>query len=340
MPEALLQQKLDDDKVRCGVCAHRCIIASSQRGVCGVRENQDGTLYTLNYSKVIAHNIDPIEKKPLYHFLPGTQSYSIATVGCNFRCQNCQNADIAQSNPAGLFSKTSAIPGQAMPPKAVVEEALRHNCQSIAYTYTEPTIFLEYALDTMKLAQASGLKNIFVSNGYMTAATTKLLVPYLNAINIDLKAFNNETYRKVCGAKLQPVLDTLKLMKKNKVWVEVTSLIIPTVNDSSKEIAALANFITTELGSETPWHLSRFHPAHKMTDAPSTPIKKLHETYSLGKKAGLKYVYVGNVPDDKLQNTLCPRCDELAIERHGIMAERYDKDGKCRECGESLDIVN
>ncbi|MBU1178020.1 AmmeMemoRadiSam system radical SAM enzyme [Patescibacteria group bacterium] len=339
MKKALLQQKLNNNQVRCGVCAHRCTITPNQRGVCGVRENQAGTLYALNYGKAIATQVDPIEKKPLYHFLPGSRSYSIATVGCNFRCYHCQNADIAQPDPEGLFSKTSAIPGQTMLPETIVKEALRHNCQSIAYTYTEPTIFLEYALDTMKLAQASGLKNIFVSNGYMTAATTKLLVPYLNAINIDLKAFANGTYLKICGAKLQPVLDTLKLMKKNKIWVEVTSLIIPTVNDSSKEIAATANFITTELGLETPWHLSRFHPAHKMTDVPSTPSKKLHEAYSLGKKAGLKYVYVGNVPGDKLQNTLCPRCNELAIERHGIMIERYDEDGKCSKCKKKLAII-
>lgn len=287
MKQAILYEKLKkDDKVQCGVCNHRCIISSGKRGICGVRKNEKGKLYSLVYGKAIAENIDPIEKKPLYHFLPGTRTLSIATVGCNFRCLHCQNADISQAE---------FISGRDLPPEKIVEDALKYNCPSIAYTYTEPTIFVEYALDTMKLAKDKGLKNVWVSNGYMTKETLDLISPYLDAINVDLKAFTEKFYQEVCGAKLKPVLENLKDIKKRKIWLEVTTLIIPTKNDSVEELKNIAEFIKKHLGAETPWHVSRFFPTYKLTEVPSTDVEKIYQAVEIGKKAGLKYVYGGNI---------------------------------------------
>lgn len=291
--EAILYAKLKDppagevgNKVKCGVCNHQCVINDGNKGICGVRKNEKGKLYTLVYGKAIAENIDPIEKKPLYHFLPGTKTLSIATVGCNFRCLHCQNADISQ---------VDFISGKDLPPEKIVEDAIKTNCPSIAYTYTEPTIFVEYALDTMRLARKKNLKNIWVSNGYMTKETLALVEPYLDAINVDLKAFTEKFYQEVCGAKLKPVLENLKGIKKKKIWLEVTTLIIPTKNDSSKELKDIAKFIKKELGPETPWHVSRFFPTYKLTDVPSTEVEKIYQAVEIGKKAGLKYVYEGNI---------------------------------------------
>ena len=284
--EAVLYVKLKGNKVKCGVCNHQCVINDGNKGICGVRKNENGKLYTLVYGKAIAENIDPIEKKPLYHFLPGTKTLSIATVGCNFRCLYCQNADISQ---------VDFISGKDLPPEKVVEDAIKTNCPSISYTYTEPTIFVEYALDTMKLARKKNLKNIWVSNGYMTKETLALIGPYLDAINVDLKAFTEKFYQEVCGAKLKPVLESLKEIRKKKIWLEVTTLIIPTKNDSPKELKNIAEFIKKELGSETPWHVSRFFPTYKLLDVPSTEVEKIYQAVEIGKKAGLKYVYEGNI---------------------------------------------
>jgi len=256
--EAVLYKKLAENKVRCEVCNHRCFIDDKKKGICGVRKNEGGKLYSLVYGKAIAENIDPIEKKPFFHFLPGTKSYSIATVGCNFRCRHCQNADISQISKERAFKDSDLILGKDLPPEKVVENALNNNCSSIAYTYTEPTIFLEYALDTMKLAKKKGLKNNWVSNGYMTKKTLDLISPYLDAINVDLKGFDEDFYLEVCGAKLAPILENLKIIKRKKIWLEVTTLLIPTKNDSPKELKKIADFIVKELGPETPWHISRF----------------------------------------------------------------------------------
>ena len=347
MHEALFYEKLKDKRVKCQLCNHYCLIADGRRGLCGVRENKDGKLYTLVYGKVIASHVDPIEKKPLFHFLPGTESYSIATVGCNFRCSFCQNADISQAStislplPEGEIKRgwEQKIPGEEMPPEKIVREAIHNNCPSISFTYTEPTIFAEFALDTMKLARKEGLKNVWVSNGYTSKEALKVIVPYLDAVNIDLKFFRDEFYLRICGAHLDPVLETLKFYKKHKVWLEITTLIIPGQNDDEKQLADIAEFIAKELGKETPWHLSRFFPMYQMTGVSPTPEETIYRAREIGKKAGLKYIYGGNLPGDSTENTFCPKCGELVIRRHGYSIERLDDKGKCPKCGEKIELL-
>ncbi|MFZ5559521.1 MAG: AmmeMemoRadiSam system radical SAM enzyme, partial [Patescibacteria group bacterium] len=293
MHEALLYEKQKDKKVRCSACNHRCIIANNRRGICGVRENQNGKLYSLVYGKIIAEHIDPIEKKPLYHFMPGSFSLSIATVGCNFRCLHCQNADISQISKER--PEEVEILGENMTPKKIIQDALDNKCPSVSYTYTEPTIFVEFALDCMKLAKENDLRNVWVSNGYMTKECLDLIGPYLDATNIDLKAFTEEFYQEVCGATLKPVLENLIEIKKRRIWLEITTLIIPGKNDSEKELKQIAEFIKNEVGADTPWHVSRFFPYYKMKDVPPTPVEKVYQAVEIGKKVGLKYVYPGNV---------------------------------------------
>jgi len=336
MKEAYLYKKLNDAKVQCKNCAHCCIIENNGRGFCGVRENKNGTLYVLNYGKIIARNVDPVEKKPLFHFLPGSFTYSIATVGCNFKCQNCQNWDISQSS-----KPNKEILGENITPGKVVNEAIKNNCQSIAYTYTEPTIFLEFALDTMKIAKEKGLKNIWVSNGFMSKESAKLIIPCLNANNIDIKSFSDEFYRENCGGKLEPVLETAKLMKKSGVWVEITTLLIPALNDDAENLKQIANFIKKNLGSETPWHITQFsgRVSWKLKNLPDTPITTLQKAWEIGKKAGLKYVYTGNVAGLPSEDTFCPKCKTTAIDRTGYFVTRYDKNGKCAECGKNLNLI-
>jgi len=294
MKECYLYQKSGDYTV-CATCNHRCRIAPYKRGLCGVRENQKGKLYSLIYGRIIAENIDPIEKKPLFHFMPGTHSLSIASVGCNFRCLWCQNWDISQCTKENIdrteFTNTMGV---EMEPEQIVQHAKRASCPSISYTYTEPTIFLEFALDTMKLAQKEKLKNVWVSNGYMTKETLDLISPYLDAINIDLKGFSEENYLKYSGAKLQPVLDNIKEFYKRKIHLEVTTLIIPGINDDAKQLQGIANFLA-RISKNIPWHISRFFPAYKMTDTPITPIETLELAEKLGKYAGLKYIHLGNI---------------------------------------------
>lgn len=294
MKECLLYKK-SGDYLECQTCNHRCRIAPFKRGVCGVRENHRGKLYLLVYGRVIAENIDPIEKKPLYHFMPGTFSLSITTVGCNFRCLWCQNDDISQCTKAD-FDRDLIMNrlGVEMTPEQVVKDAVKNKTPSISYTYTEPTIFLEFALDTMKLAKKKKLKNIWVSNGYMTRETLDLISPYLDAINIDLKGFSEENYLKYSGAKLQPVLDNIREIYKRKIHLEVTTLIVPGVNDDKKQLDSIAKFLA-KISKNIPWHISRFSPAYKMLDTPPTPISTLELAESLGKKAGLKYIHLGNI---------------------------------------------
>ncbi|MBW2109168.1 MAG: AmmeMemoRadiSam system radical SAM enzyme, partial [Deltaproteobacteria bacterium] len=332
--EALLYEKLSDAKVKCNLCSHRCVVKEGKRGRCGVRENRRGVLETLVYGRLIAQHVDPIEKKPLFHVAPGSLSYSIATVGCNFRCRFCQNADIAQlpTDRGGL------ILGDVVRPEEVVEAAVRADCKSIAYTYTEPTVFFEYALDTARLAHEKGLLNVFVTNGYMTAEALDMIKPYLDAANVDLKAFNDAFYRELCGAKRHHVMDTLKRMKALGIFVEVTTLLIPGLNDSEAELKALASFIAGDLGVETPWHISRFHPTYKLTDRPATPVSRIHRAREIGLEAGLRYVYCGNVPGDEGENTLCYRCGRPVIERWGFhIAQNRVKDGRCGACGAPID---
>ena len=336
MKEVYLYKKLKDKKVQCRNCAHFCIIEPAQRGSCGVRENIDGKLYALNYGKAIAVNIDPIEKKPFFHFLPGSHSLSIATVGCNFACKNCQNYNISQG-----FKEKKEILGENLPPEKIVKLALENNLPSISYTYTEPTIFSEYALDTMKIAKKKGLKNNWVTNGFWSKELFELIWPYLDAANVDLKGFSDEFYIKVCGAKLQPVLDNLIQLKKKKIWVEVTTLTIPTLSDSEEMFRNIAKFIKEKLGVETPWHVTRFSGviSWKLQDLPDTPVQILEKAYKIGKEAGLKYVYTGNVPGLSSEDTYCPKCGALAINRTGYIIRRHDKNGKCFQCGEDLNLI-
>ena len=334
--EVYLYRKLENNNLQCQTCAHYCQIPLGGRGICGVRENIEGKLYALNYRKAIAVNTDPIEKKPFFHFLPGTYSLSIATVGCNLRCLNCQNWDISQDSKG-----EREIPGEDLSPEQIVNAALKGKLPSISYTYTEPTIFLEYALDTMKLAKKNGLKNVFVSNGFMSPETAKLVIPYLDAINIDIKGFSEDVYVKLCGARLKPVLDTAKLMKKSGVWVEITTLVIPTFSDSMKTLKDIVGFIKKELGAETPWHISRFSSliSWQLHHLPDTPVETLEMAYEIGKKAGLKYVYTGNVPGMPSEDTFCPKCNALVIDRTGFIISRHDKEGKCPKCGQDVNLI-
>ena len=327
--EAYLYESLNDKKVKCNLCNHRCEIKDGRRGICGVRENREGTLKTLVYGRTIARHIDPIEKKPLYHLMPGSLSYSIATVGCNFRCLFCQNADIAQmpSDHKGM------IAGDPFSPQDVVAAAIKGDCKSIAYTYTEPTVYFEFAFDTAKLAHEKGIQNVFVTNGYMTAEALHMINPYLDAANVDLKAFTEDFYKTYCGAKLEHVKESLKLMKSLGIFIEVTTLLIPGLNDDKDELEKLAKFLADSLGTETPWHISRFHPTYKLTDRPPTPVETLVTAREIGIKAGLKYVYTGNVPGESGENTFCYNCGEILIERWGFYIKKSGiEESRCPYC--------
>ncbi len=333
MKEAMFYEKLDEKKVRCFLCAHHCFIKDGKRGICAVRENRDGTLYSLVYGKVIAMNIDPIEKKPLFHFQPGSTSFSISTIGCNFQCEHCQNFEISQ-----YPREHDDIIGQDVTPEAIVEAAQRNGCSSISYTYTEPTIFFEFAYDCARLAHEKGIKNVFVSNGYTSPEATRAIAPFLDGNNIDLKG-DNDFYKKLCSAKLGPVKETIRLMKELGVWIEVTSLIIPDYNDSEGKLRDIAEFIKS-VDISIPWHVTQFYPTHKLTDKPRTPVKTLRKAREIGFETGLKYVYEGNVPGEGGENTYCPKCKELLIKRFGFsIMENKIKDGKCSKCGSQIDGV-
>lgn len=334
--EAYLYESLKDNEVKCNLCNHRCNIKNGRRGICGVRENRGGVLETLVYGKVIARHIDPIEKKPLFHFLPGSLSYSIATVGCNFKCRFCQNADIAQM-PS---DRNGRIVGDAFTPEDVVSAALKGDCKTIAYTYTEPTVYFEFAYDTAKLATEKGIRNVFVTNGYMTEEALQMIHPFLDAANVDLKAFTEDFYKTTCKAKLVHVKETLKRMKSLGIFVEVTTLIIPGLNDDKKELENLSAFLVDALGPETPWHISRFHPTYKLTDRPPTPVETLVKAREIGINAGLKYVYTGNVPGESGEKTFCDQCDHLLIDRWGFYVQNNRiKNGKCPQCNAAVDGV-
>lgn len=337
MKEALLWKKTEGKNLECFACAHHCFIMPDRRGVCGVRKNIDGTLYSLVYNKAAAVNIDPIEKKPFFHFLPDSTALSFGTLGCNFRCRNCQNWDISQEP-----KMAEPTFGPDITPEELVNEAIKYKCASIAYTYSEPTIFIEYAYDTMRLAKKMGLRNVWISNGYLTPESVGLIKDHINAANIDIKSFDNKFYQTNCGAKLAPVLDTCKLLKKNKIWLEITTLIIPTLSDSPSMLESIAKFIKEELGSETPWHVSAFSPdiSWQCQEYPPTTIESLHKARGIGLKAGLKYVYTGNIMGDEGENTYCPKCGTLAIKRINYEIERMDKKGKCSNCGENLNIID
>ncbi len=323
----MLYRVEEEGRVACELCHHRCRIAPSGFGTCGVRRNRDGKLFTQVYGEVIAAHIDPIEKKPLFHFLPGSMSLSMATVGCNFRCSFCQNWQISQNSkrPEPDFS------GRRMDPQEIVSTALKQKCLSISYTYTEPTIFFEYAFDTARLADRAGLKNVFVTNGYMTAEALRAIQPYLHGCNVDLKSFQDAYYRDFCGARLAPVLESIRIMKRMGIWVEVTTLVIPGQNDSDRELSDIAAFIA-QVDPDIPWHISRFHPDFQYLQSVPTPVSTLRRAYALGREKGLRYVYIGNVLGEA-EDTLCPTCGRTVIGRSGFTISSLRlKEGLCLHC--------
>ena len=318
-------------RVHCYLCAHHCRIDPGGVGRCGVRENRGGVLYTLVYGCPVSTAVDPIEKKPLFHFLPGTLSYSLATVGCNFTCRFCQNADISQ-----MPRERGRVVGRTLSPEAVVAAARASGCASISYTYTEPTIFYEYARDCARLASAAGLKNVFVTNGYMTAQTLDDIDGDLHAANVDLKSFSDDFYRDMAGARLRPVLATIRRLWEKGIWTEVTTLLIPGRNDSDSELQSIAEFLVS-ISPDLPWHVSRFYPTYHLLDVPPTPLEAVERAIRIGKQAGLRYVYGGNVPGHSSESTSCPRCGRLLIRRSGLRTLNVDlAAGRCPSCGEEV----
>jgi pyruvate formate lyase activating enzyme len=325
---AMLTAAQADGAVRCNVCAHRCLVRPGRRGICGVRENRGGTLYATSYGNVVAAALDPIEKKPLFHVAPGSTAWSIATPGCPFHCTFCQNWEIAQGPRLGLD-----LPLAPTPPQAVVGAALARGADAIAYTYVEPTVFLEYALDTGRLARQAGLRNLWITDGYATPEAVELLAACMDAANVDLKSFDERFYHRLCGARLAPVLEAIQAMHAAGIWLEVTTLVIPGHNDSDAEMGAIAGWIVEHVGPETPWHLSRFHPDFKLLDVPPTPLPALARAAAIGRRAGLAHVYIGNAPELGAEDTRCAGCGALLVERRGYRAHSHlDADGRCPSC--------
>ena len=335
MHEASFYEKLEDKKVHCGLCKQSCTISDGARGICGVRVNKDGLLYTLVYGMPCSTHVDPIEKKPLFHFYPGSKAFSIATVGCNFRCRHCQNHEISQ-----MPADAKCLVGDRVEPKEVVDMAVKAGCRSISYTYTEPTIFYEYAFDIAKLAKEKGIFNNFVTNGYIEEAPLRALSPYLDGVNIDLKGFSEGFYKKVCFADLSKVLETIRTYKRLGIWIELTTLIIPGYNDKKEELKGIAGFIANDLGPEVPWHVSAFYPTYKLLDAARTPPETLMEARQTGLDEGLRYVYVGNIPGLEGEHTYCYHCKKPVIKRYGYTVGEYHLEGgACTFCGTPMDGV-
>lgn len=332
--EARYYEKLDKGKVICYLCAHKCKINDGKIGICGVRENRGGALHSLIYGKLIAHHTDPIEKKPLFHFQPGSSSFSVSTVGCNFKCLHCQNADISQ-----MPGDRRQILGDLVLPDRIVDMAVNSKCKSISYTYTEPTIFMEYAYDIAVIASKNGLKNVMVTNGYMTKEVMEQVKPFFHGANVDLKSFREEFYRKICKAKLAPVLDAIRFLKEMGLWIEVTTLVIPSHNDTEEELRKIARFIYS-VAPGIPWHISAFHPTYKMMQLSRTPLSIIDRAREIGFEEGLRYVYTGNVPGDKGENTYCYNCKKLLIERYGFTVIRnIIKKSCCPFCQAEIDGV-
>ena len=335
---AWLSKKLDDGRVVCEACSHKCKLKEGKYGICGIRKVENGELQLLTYGLAAAVHIDPVEKKPMFHFLPGTRAFSFGTVGCNFSCKFCQNFDISQYPK----EHNHQIFGEELSPQRAVELALENGCQSIAYTYNEPIVFFEYTYDTAKLAHEKGLKNIYVTSGYETHKAIDLLAPYVDGMNIDIKGFTEEFYKKICGARLQPVLDAVKYAHSKGIWIEITTLLIPGKNDSEEEVRGIAQFIY-DLDPSIPWHVSGFYPMYKMLDTPPTPPMTLRRAYDIGKEVGLKYVYVGNIDDEDRESTYCPSCGKRVIDRRGHIGEYVtnllDEEGTCPFCQYKLEGV-
>ena len=334
LKEALLYEKSEEKKVSCFLCSHHCLIADGKLGICSVRENRGGILYTHSYGRLVAQHVDPIEKKPLYHFLPGSTSFSIAAAGCNFQCGFCHNWQISQIKEA----RNLGLQSEEVKPEEIVKQAKRSGSKSISYTYTEPTIFFEYAQDVGQMAKEQGFYNVFVTNGFMTGEMIHMARPWLDAANIDLKSFNDAFYRKLCKGRLEPVLKSIELMKKLGIWVEVTTLVVPGENDSAEEFKKIAEFLAG-IDPAIPWHISRFYPQYQMEGVSSTPMATLNRAYDIGKGSGLRYVYLGNVMG-KGSDTECPQCGQVLIERVGYTIRKQKiKEGRCPHCQSPVDGV-
>ena len=334
--QALLGEPFDDPvapgSVRCVACAHRCVLRPSRIGICGVRQNRGGWLYTLAYGQIVAAKAEPIEKKPFYHFMPGSYAYSIGTQGCNFHCAFCQNWEMSQAHREGLVPESRNVT-----PEEVVEEAVAAGARSIAYTYVEPTVFIDFALDSMARAGAAGLHNVFVTNGYETPEAIEQIAPHLAAANVDLKAASDEFYRRVCGARWEPVREAVVEMHKRGIWLELTTLVIPGLNDDPGDLRAMAEWIATAIGPETPWHLTRFQPAYRLADLQSTPATTLVNAAAAAREVGLRHVYIGNAPEVEMAETSCARCGERLIGRSDFAVTEWRLvDGRCPRCKHSL----
>lgn len=343
MRETLAYEKLPGQRVRCRTCAQFCVREVGQLGRCGVRQNVAGKMMVLNYGRIISAAVDPIEKKPFFHFLPGTTAFSVAGAGCNFSCSYCQNWQISQVRDlAKDASRLNPFLGEPADPSSIVAEAIKNHCRSVAYTYTEPTVFVEFALEVMKLARAQGLKNCWVSNGYLSPETRKAVLPYLDAINVDLKFFDDKKYQQVCGAKLGPVLENIVALKKHDVRVELTTLVVPGKNDDPPQLRKMAEFIAEKVGADTPWHLSRFSPeiSYRLQDGQATPSETIIKAMAIGQTAGLKYVYGGNVANSALENTVCPKCQTVLVARQGFAAALpHGKVVRCPKCQTEIPII-
>lgn len=325
--KAMFYKKIDGGTVQCQLCPRGCTLSNGQRGFCRAREPKDGELYTLVYGAPCAVHIDPIEKKPLFHFLPGTPIFSIATAGCNFRCKYCQNWQISQFPPEETVN-------ERLSPQDIINQTIKYNCPTIAHTYTEPSVFYEYMLDTARLAKTKGIRNMYHSNGSLNPEPVEGLSSYLDAADIDLKGFTQDFYTEVCAGYLDTVLNTLKILKKNGVWLEITNLVIPTLNDDLARINEMCAWIKENLGAEVPLHFSRFWPMYKLTSLYPTPVETLDRAREAALGQGLKYVYIGNVPGHPGENTYCPGCKKALIERSGFtVLSNHVVGGKCDSCG-------
>ncbi len=333
MERALQYNLVGDNIIKCSLCNHRCRIKDGNRGICGVRINKKGILYSDTYAMVSSVALDPIEKKPLYHFLPGTVCYSIGSIGCNFSCSHCQNWHISQD-------WHNEVRIQKIEPETIVNNAQKNMCQSIAFTYNEPTLSHEYALNVCKLAHLKFIKTAYVTNGYITEEALREIAPFLDAFRVDLKAFSEEFYHSVCKAKLEPVLNTCKLAKELGLHVEIVTLIIPGLNDDSLQLKEMINWVIRELGPETPFHFTRFHPDFEMRDRESTPVKTLEKIYLCAKELGIQYPYLGNVAGHKYENTYCHSCGNLLIERYGYSISKNGLSGNhCNRCKETIPVT-
>jgi len=335
---AWLSSTLEDGRILCEACHQHCKLHENEYGICGVRKVENGELRLLVYGIAATVNIDPIEKKPMFHILPGSRIFSFGTVGCNFSCKFCQNFDISQ------YPKEHhhALKGEILTPQQACDLALGHDCKSIAYTYNEPAVFFEYTYDTAKLAHEAGLKNIYVTSGYETHKAIDTIAPFLDGMNIDIKGFSQSFYKEICGASLKPVLDIIAYAHKKGIWIETTTLLISGYNDSDDEIRSIAKF-QADLDPSMPWHISGFYPMYQMQNVAPTPPSTLNRAYDIGKEMGLKYVYVGNIDDEARESTYCPQCTKLVIDRHGHIGQyvtnHLDDKGMCPYCSYKIEGI-